>query len=207
MIAVGLREALNRRRAVRVVLQPHHLGLGAGAQVHAGLGLERRLRALEQAAAVRRQVGAGVDVLLAAAEQGAEHAGDLRVPRQLRERLGIGHADQLARLGAVADVVAMAVDEQVRRGAVDELEALAGHALPVLRRHALAHHAAGDRCELVVDVLDALGIDLATHLLDLVVTTRRCEVVLHICHRGTTLLSPFPPSVLDGPSVLGLLEK
>ena len=34
-----------------------------------------------------------------------------------------------------------------------------GHRLPVLRRDALAHDPAGDRDELVVDVLDALGVD------------------------------------------------
>ena len=207
VVAEGLREALNRRRAVRVVLQPHHLGLSAGLQMHAGLGLEGRLRALEQAATVGGEVGAGVDVFLATAEQRAEDATDLGIPRQLRERLGVGQTHQLARLGAVADVLAMAVDEQVRRSAVDELKALAGHTLPVLRRHTLAHDAAGHRRELVVDVLDALGINLATNLLDLVVSTRCCEVVLHIRHRGTTLLSPFPPSVLGGPSVLGLIEN
>ena len=45
-----------------------------------------------------------------------------------------GMPDELGRLGAVADVVAVPVGEEVRGRAVDELEALRGHALPVRRR-------------------------------------------------------------------------
>ena len=90
----------------------------------------------------------------------------LGVPGQDAERLGLGDADQLARLGSVADVVALAVDEQVRRRPVDELEALVRDVLPVRRRDALAHDATRDGDELVVHVLDAGGVDLLADLLD-----------------------------------------
>ena len=111
------------------------------AQVQAGLGLERRLRALQVATAVRRQERAAVLDVLAPAEAGAEDARGLRVPGQRAERLRLGDADELGRLGAVADVLAVAVDEEVRGGAVDELEALArdvsqcgaGTPLPMIR--------------------------------------------------------------------------
>ena len=60
VVAVRLRHALDDGRAVRVQLQPHHLGLGAGAQVQAGGLLELRLDALQVAAAVRGQERARV---------------------------------------------------------------------------------------------------------------------------------------------------
>ena len=132
------------------------------------LGLDQ----LEVAAAVGREVGAAVLEVLAAAEAGAPDARDLGVPGQHLERLRLGQADELGRLGAVADVLAVAVDEEVRVRAVDELEALAGHRLPVRRGHALAHDPARDRDELVVDVRDARRVDLLTHLLDEVIAPR-----------------------------------
>src|SRR5215472_11270536 len=90
----------------------------------------------------------------------------LRVPRQLAERLDIRDPDELPRLGPVADVLPVAVGEQVGGGPVDELEAPPGDPLPVVGRHALAHDAAGDRHELIVDIADALGVDLRPYALN-----------------------------------------
>jgi hypothetical protein len=61
----------------------------------------------------------------------------------------------------------VAVGEQVRRRAVDELVALLGDLREEARDDALAHDAAGDRDLLEEDVLDALGLDPARDLLDL----------------------------------------
>ena len=118
------------------------------------------------AAAIRGQMAAGIDLLFAVAEAGAEHAGDALVPGQLHEGLGIGNADQLRGLGAVADVVLVAVDEEVRGRTIDQLEAPLRDRLPVICRNALADDAAGDRHELIVDVADAELLDLGADLLD-----------------------------------------
>jgi hypothetical protein len=61
---------------------------------------------------------------------------------------------------AVADVVAVPVDEQVGGGAVDQLEPALSYPLPLVGRRPLAHDPAGDRDELVVDIRDALGVYL-----------------------------------------------
>ena len=132
VVAVGLGHALDRGRAVLGELEPHHLGLGAGAQVEPGRRLELGLHALEVAAAVRGEEAARVLALLAVAEAGAPDARDRGVPRERLERLRLGDADELGGLRPVADVVAVPVGEEVRRGAVDELEALARDRLPVL---------------------------------------------------------------------------
>ena len=100
-------------------------------------------------------------------KQRAPDARDLRVPGQRRERLGLRDADELGGLGAVADVLAVPVGEEVGGRAVDELEALLGDRLPVLGRDALAHDPARDGGELVVDVLDARGVDLLADVADL----------------------------------------
>ena len=68
---------------------------------------------------------------------------------------------------AEADVVAVAVGEEVRGRAVDELVALLGDLREEARDDALAHDAAGDRDLLEEDVLDALGLDASRELLDL----------------------------------------
>ncbi len=159
VVAVGLGHALDGGLAVGVGLEPHHLGLGAGAQVQAELLLEGVVDAPEVAAAVGGEEHPPVDLLLAPAEEGAEHPGGLGIPGKLAEGLGLGDADEFARLGAVADVAAVPVDEEVGRGAVDELEALVGNGAEVLGRDALAHDPSGDGHELAVEVLDALGFD------------------------------------------------
>ena len=165
MVAVGLRGAAGGVAGL-VLLQPHHLGLAAHAQLHAMLLAELGMVALEVAAAVGAQEAAGLVVLLAIAEADAEHARHPLVPGQLAEGLGIGDADQLGRLGPVADILAVPVGEQVGGRAVDELEALLGGALPMVGGDALADDAAGDRDELVVDVGDAQLVDLLADLLD-----------------------------------------
>src|SRR5208283_1555135 len=94
----------------------------------------------------------------------------------------VGQADQLARLGTVTDVVAPAVDEQIGRGAVDELESLPGDRLPVRGGDALSHDAAGDRYELVVDVGDPLGVYATPNLFDELLTALLGDEALEIGH-------------------------
>ncbi len=166
VVAVRLGLALDRRRAVRVELEPHHLWLGAHPQVQPGLGLERLVDPVQVAAAVRGQVAAGIHLLFPVPEQGAEDPGGLRIPGQLAERVHVRQPDELGRLRPVPDVLAVAVDEQVGRGAVDQLEAALGDPLPVVGGNALAHDPPGDRDELIVDVADALGVDLRPDALD-----------------------------------------
>ena len=166
MVAVGLGLPLHRRCAVRVQLQPHHLGLAADPQVQTGLPLEVPVDPPQVAPAVRRQVGPAVDLFLLPAEQRAEDARGPLVPRKHFEGLGLGDAHQLTRLWPIADVIPLAVDEQVGRRAVDELKARARDPIPVRGRDALAHDAPGDGHELVVHVFDALGVDARTHLAD-----------------------------------------
>src|SRR5262249_55072160 len=144
VVAVGLGEAAIRQ-AVGALLQPHHLRLAAMAHVKALMGLlELLMDYAEVAAAVGGQMPARIDLLLAVAEAGAEDAGDALVPGKLHEGLGIGNADQLGGLGAVADIVLVAVDEEIGGRSIDQLEALFRDALPVIRRHALADDAPGD---------------------------------------------------------------
>ena len=168
VVAVRLRHALHVGRAVLLELEPHHLGLGAGPEVEPGRRLELGLDPLEVAAAVGGEERAGVLALLTVAEALAPDARDLVVPGQPLEGLRLWDADELGGLRPVADVVAVTVDEEVRRRAVDELEAILRDLLPVRRRDALAHDPAGDGRELVVDVLDPLGVDALAHLGDLV---------------------------------------
>ena len=97
----------------------------------------------------------------------AEHARDARIPRQDGERVEVGDRGELGLLGAEADVVAVAVGEEVRGRAVDELVALLRDLREEARDDALAHHAAGDGDLLEEDVLDALGLDAPRELLDL----------------------------------------
>src|SRR5262249_45047251 len=95
---------------------------------------------------------------------------------------------------------------EVRGRAVDELEALARHRLPVGRGHALAHDPAGDRDELVVDVRDARRVDLLTNLLDEVIaplgTHEPLEVGRHqrppdLVSRATRRSPPCPRDVAE----------
>ena len=180
VVAVGLRLALDRGLAVLAELEPHHLRLHARPQVHARAALELLLDAPKVPAAVRGQERAGAVAVLAVPEAGAPDSGDAAVPRQHRERLRLRDADELPRLGAVADVVAVPVGEEVRSRPVDELEALLGDGLPVLRGNALAHDAPGDGDELVVDVCHPRGVDPLPDLLDGVGTPIRLDEALQV---------------------------
>ena len=190
MVAVGLRLAGDGGRAVVVQLEPHHLGLGACAKVEAGRLLELRLHALQVPATVRGEERGRILALLAVAEADAPDARNLGIPGERLERLGLGDADELRGLGPVPDVVAVSVREEVRRGAVDELESLLRDRLPVLRRNALPHDAAGDGGELVVDVRDPLGVDAPTDLLHEIRTSLSLDEALQV---GRHLTPPLLP--------------
>ena len=177
-------------RAVVVELEPHHLGLGAGAKMEAGRLLELGLDALEVAAAVRGEERCRVFALLAVAEAAAPDARDLRIPRERLEGLGLRDTDELGGLGPVPDVVAVTVGEEVRRRAVDELEALLRDRLPVLCRNALAHDAAGHGGELVVDVRDPLGVDAPADILHEVCTSVRSDEALQIGRHHASFALP-----------------
>ena len=162
VVAVRLRLALDGGLAFGVDLQPHHLRLGARAQVQSGVLGELRVDALEVAAAVRGEERSAVLTSSSRPRNRVHHTRAVFGSQGKHvERLGLGDAHQLACLGAVADVVAVAVREQVGRGPVDELESGAGDPLPVGGGDALAHDAPRHRDELVVHVLDALIDDLA----------------------------------------------
>ncbi len=165
VVAVGLGDAFDRGLAIGAQLEPHHLGLHPRPQVHARPSLELLLDAVQVPAGVRGEYFARPLAILPVAEARAPDPGDARIPGQHLERLRLRYPDELPSLRAVADVVAMAVDEEVRRRAVDELEALLGDRLPVGRRNALAHDAAGHGGELVVDVGDAFGVDSLPNVL------------------------------------------
>ena len=188
------------RRAVLVQLEPHHLGLGAGAEVEARGLLELGLVALEVPAAVGGEERRRVLALLAVAEADAPDASDLRIPRKRLERVGLGDADELGGLGAVPDVVAVAVGEEVRGRAVDELEALLRDRLPVLRRNALAHDAAGDGGELVVDVRDPLGVDAPSDVLYEICASVRSDEAFQVRRH---LTPPFRPAL----SCVSLIQR
>src|SRR5207247_329285 len=91
-------------------------------------------------------------------------------PREDREGLGLRDADELCGLRPVADVIPVPVDEEVRGGAVNELEALVRDRLPVRCGDTLPHDPPRDRRELVVDVRDVLGVDALAHVLDALCT-------------------------------------
>ena len=193
VVAVGLRLALDGGIALVVELEPHHLRLGAGAKVEARVRLEVGLDLAEVRAAVGGEKGAGILSLLAVAEARDPDAGNALVPRQRHEGLRLGDAHELRRLGPVADVVAVPVGEEVRGRAVDELEALAGDRLPVRSGHALAHDAARDRGELVVDVRDPQVVDLLADLGDLLVATLGADEGFEIGRHALLLLVDVRP--------------
>jgi hypothetical protein len=115
VVAVGLGHSFDGGGAVRAELEPHHLGLHSGPQVHAGSSLELLLDAAQVSAAVGREHLARSFTVLAVAEARAPHAGDPGIPGQHLESLRLRDPDKLPSLGAVADVVPVAVDEEVGR--------------------------------------------------------------------------------------------
>ena len=152
--------------AVLGLLQPHRLGLDPDQELVAELLLELVRDPLEVLAAVGVEQVTGLGVVAVAV-----HAGDPLVPGEHGERVEVGHRRELGLLGPKPDVVAMAVGEQVRGGAVDELVALLRDLREERRHDALAHHAAGDRHLLEEHVLDALLLDPARDLLDLLASS------------------------------------
>ena len=142
--------------------------------------LELLVDAAEIAAGIGGQEGAGIDALLAVAEQRAPEPRHPFVPRELHEGLRLWDADQLGGLRPVAEIVAAPVDEQVHGGAVDELEALLGDRFPVVGRNTLAHDAAGDRYELQIQIFDAELVDLLANLGDELLSARRIYETLDV---------------------------
>jgi hypothetical protein len=93
----------------------------------------------------------------------------------------------------------VAIGEQVGGRPVDELEAPVGDPLPVVGGHALAHDAAGDRHELVVDVGDALGVDLRPDARDRLGAAVRLGEPFEVCAHGTSWRAVVP-AARGGPS-------
>ena len=177
------------RLAVLVLLQPHHLRLGAVPELKPVLLLELVVDAAKIAARVRGQECAGILALLAVAEQRAPKPRHPLVPGKLHEGLRLGDADQLRRLGPIAEIIAAPVEEEIHGGAIDELEALLRHAFPMVGRDALAADAAGHRDELQIEILDAELVDLLADLGD--------QLFAALAHRQTPrcpLARPWPPS-------------
>ena len=194
MVAIGVGEAAVRL-AVLAPFQPHHLRLGAVAQMQpVMLFAELRVDAAQIAAAVGGQKCARILPLFPVAEQGAPDTGDALVPGQLAEGLGLGDSDQLLVLRPVAEIFAMPVDEQVDGRAVDQLKAALGHRFPVIRRDALAANPAGDRHELEIQILDPHLVDLLAHLFDKIVPAL-------LLHKGFDIHHVAVPSwrALPGP--------
>ena len=181
VVAVRLGGAAGRPAGL-VPLQPHHLRLAAVPQAQAMRALELIVKNAQVAAAVGREMGARIVGFFTVAEARAEHARDPLVPRQLHERLGIGNADELGGLGPVADVLFVTIHEQVGGRAVDQLKTALADRLPVVGGDTLAHDAASDRDELIVDVLDAELVDLGAHLLDDVAAALDADVCFQCRH-------------------------
>ena len=172
VVAVRLGDALGQL-AVLGLLQPHRLGLDPDQELVAELLLELVRDPLEVLAAVGVEQVTGLGVVAVAV-----HPRDPLVPRQHRERVEIRHRRKLGLLGSEPDVVAEAIGEQVRGGAVDELVALLRDLREERRHDALAHHPAGDRHLLEEHVLDALGLDPLGDLLDLLPPSGRVPSLL-----------------------------
>ena len=171
MITVWLRDA-TVRQPVLAFLQPHHLRLRAVTKMEAlVLLLKFLVDAPQIAATIRGQEAARVFIFFAVPEACAEHPPDALVPRQLYEGFGIGDADQLPRLGAVTDVLAVAIHIEVRRGAIDELKAALGDRLPVVGGDSLTDNSPCHRNELIIDIVDSKFVDFVANLLDQIVTT------------------------------------
>ena len=164
VVAVGFGQTLDGRFAVFVGSQPHHLRLATGTKMQSVLGFELGVDALEVASAVRGEESSAVDFFLTPTKQRAPNPCRATVPRQRHKSLRFGEADQLAGLRPVTDVFTVTVGEQIRGGAVDELEAFAGDHAEMLGRYAFAHYPSCNRKELAVQVCDVVGFDSGFHL-------------------------------------------
>ena len=163
------------------------------------------------AAAIGSQVPARILPLLPVAEAGAEDARDALVPGQLHEGLGVGDADQLGCFRPVADVVGVAVGEEVGCRAVDELEAALGDLFPVIGGDALADDPPGDGNELIVDVGNAEIVDLGAHLPHQLVASLPVHMGFKIGHLrilpGDRRVSSAPREGAVGDRVKATLRK
>ncbi len=74
----------------------------------------------------------------------------------------------------------MSVDEEIRGRAVDQLKTARAHRFPVIRGHALADDASGDRDELIVDVLNAESVDECPALLDQIASPWSADIRLQL---------------------------
>ena len=135
VVAVGLGDALGG--AVLAPAHPHHLGLDPDHEVEPELGLELAHHPLQVLARVGVEQLARLGVVAVAVDPG-----DALVPREDRERVEVGDRRQLGLLRPEADVVAVAVGEQVGGRAVDELVAPLGDLREERGDDALAHHPA-----------------------------------------------------------------
>src|SRR5580700_7160107 len=144
--------------------------------------LEFRMGATQIATTIRSENSARFLRLLAISKQGAEDASDALVPGQLAERLGVGYADQLRRLGAITDVLVVSIEKKIGGGTVDELESALANRFPVVGRDAPADEPAGDRDELIVDGCDAKLVDLSAHLAHHVCPSLLSNVSFEIRH-------------------------
>ena len=168
---------------ILAALEPHHFRLRPGAHVQAvEFFLELVVDDAQVAPAVGGQMSARILALLAVAEAGAENAGHALVPRQLAEGFRVGDPHQFRSLRAVADVVAVPVNEEVGGGAVNQLKPLFGNAFPVIRRNPFSDNPPGDGDELVVDVGDAKLVDLFTNLLHQFIAPLGTNVSFQVSH-------------------------
>ena len=162
VVAPRLGHALGRRDAVVGELQPHHLRLDPAQERVAELVLDLARDPLQVLARVGVEKLSGLGVVTVAVD-----AGDPRVPRQALEGVEVGHRRQLGLLRAEADVVVLAIGEQVGGSAVDELVAARGHLREPTGDDALAVDVPADRDLLEEDVLDPLALDAGGDLGDL----------------------------------------
>ena len=107
VVAVGLGDA-GRRRAIVAAPQPHHLGLDADQELEPELLLELVRDAPQVLARVCVEQLPGLGVVAVAVDP--SHA---RIPREHGEGVEVGDGRKLGLLGPEADVVAVAVGEQV----------------------------------------------------------------------------------------------
>ena len=122
VVAAGLGHALGRSALLVGQLQPHHLGLDPAQERVAELLLDLVRDPLQVLARVGVEQLAGLGVVAVAVDPR-----DPLVPGQACEGVEVGDRRQLGLLGAEADVVVLAVGEQVGGRSVDELVAALGH--------------------------------------------------------------------------------
>ena len=106
-----------RKTAVRFTIfaafQPHHFRLGTHSKIHLVLILELLMESFQIAATIGRQRLAWIFSFFTIAETNTEDTSHALIPRQLTKRFRIRNADQFHRLGAITDVVPIAIDEKI----------------------------------------------------------------------------------------------